>query len=89
MRDVYVLSDLVMKALAAACTLLLAIAVSSLNSMNSEIKDLAKSVNELTVSSTVVIQSQKSIEHRLQKIEAEAETIRTRLRVIELLKKEK
>jgi chemotaxis protein CheY-P-specific phosphatase CheC len=74
------ISDLVVKALCGACTILLGVAVNSLNSMNAEIKDLSRSVNALTVSSTVVIESQKAIELRLTKLENEDERIRNRLR---------
>lgn len=85
------ISDLIVKALCGACTILLGIAVNSLNSMNSEIKDLSQSVNALTVSSTVVIETQKAIELRITKLENEDERIRNRLRdttvEMEVLKK--
>lgn len=73
-------SDLVVKALCGACTILLGIAVNSLNSMNHEIKELSTSVNALTVSSTVVLESQKAVIIRLEKLESEDERIRNRLR---------
>lgn len=74
------ISDLVVKALCGACTILLGIAVNSLNSMNGEIKELAQSVNALTVSSTVVTEGQKTIGSRLDKLEAEDERLRDRLK---------
>lgn len=84
-------SDLVVKALCGAATILLGIAVNSLSAMNTEIKELSKSVQELAVSSTVVAEAQKTTKNRLSKIEAEAEKNRNLLRdisvEIEVLKK--
>lgn len=90
-KEIDWITDLILKGFVGVSTVLLGIAVNSLNSMNSEIKELADSVNSLTVSSTIVIQSQKSIEIRLTKQEAENEMIRNRLRdlivEIEVMKK--
>lgn len=73
-------SDLIVKALCGACTILLAIAVNSLNSMNSEIKDLSKSINQLSISSSVVSESQKTILIRVEKLEIETEKMRNMIR---------
>jgi septal ring factor EnvC (AmiA/AmiB activator) len=75
-------SDLLLKALCAACTILLGIAVSSLQSMNQEIKQLSKSVADLSVSSSVIIEAQKRTDTRIEKMEAEDERIRDKLRDI-------
>jgi hypothetical protein len=73
-------SDLVVKALCGACTLLLGVAVNSLSSMNDEIRTLSKSVNELSINSTIVLEAQKAVDSRLTKLENEDERIRNRLR---------
>lgn len=90
------ISDLLVKGLVGAATILLGIAVNSLNAMNGEIKELAQSVNTLTVSSTVVLEAQKVVEKRLDKIELSQEKIQSKIReqdlrlvVIENLRKKR
>ena len=63
------ITDLLVKALCGAATILLSIAVASLEDLNTEIKSLANSVNELTVTSSVVIETQKTLNARLEKLE--------------------
>jgi hypothetical protein len=65
-------SDLVVKALCGACTILLAVAVSSLQSMNTEIKTLSQNVFELSSQSKVLSVTILNLEKRLDKLEAEA-----------------
>lgn len=84
-------SDLVVKCLCGACTVLLSIAVSSLQSMNGEIKQLSQSISDLSVSSSIIIESQKRAETRLDKLEAADELTKNKLRdviiKVELLEK--
>lgn len=75
-------SDLIVKALCGACTILLGVAVTSLQSMNQEIKHLSKSIADLSVSSSIISESQKRTDGRLDKLESEDERIRNRLRDI-------
>jgi septal ring factor EnvC (AmiA/AmiB activator) len=63
------ISDLVIKALCGACTILLAVAVSSLQSMNSEIKTLSENVFELSSQSKVLNVTIANLERRLEKLE--------------------
>jgi septal ring factor EnvC (AmiA/AmiB activator) len=67
------ISDLVVKALCGACTILLAVAVSSLQSMNTEIKSLSTNVYELSSQSKVVHVTLQTLEKRLDKVERDAE----------------
>jgi chromosome segregation ATPase len=73
------ISDLILKALSAAITILLGVAVSSLQSMNTEIKELNISVNNLTTESRVVSSTIESLAHRLSKVEAEQEKLRDKI----------
>lgn len=75
-------SDLIVKALCGACTILLSIAVTSLQNMNQEIKQLSKSIADLSVSSSVIIEAQKRTDGRLDKLENEDERLRNRIRDI-------
>lgn len=75
-------SDLIVKALCGACTILLGIAVTSLQSMNQEIKQLSQSIADLSVSSSVIIEAQKRTDGRLDKLENEDERLRNRIRDI-------
>lgn len=70
------ISDLVIKALCGACTILLAVAVSSLQSMNSEIKQLSANVFELSSQSKVINVTMQVQEKRLDKLEAELERLK-------------
>jgi phage shock protein A len=69
--DISWISDLVVKALCGACTILLAIAVASLQSMNSEIKALSSSVFELSSQSKVLNVTIANLEKRLERLESE------------------
>jgi chemotaxis protein CheY-P-specific phosphatase CheC len=73
------LSDLMLKALCGAITILLGVAVSSLQSMNAEIKELNVSVNNLSTESRVVSSTIESLAHRVSKVEAEQEKIREKI----------
>lgn len=72
-------TDLLVKALCGAATILLSIAVASLEDLNSEIKSLADSVNELTITSSVVIETQKTLNARLEKLESQKESLNDKL----------
>jgi uncharacterized 2Fe-2S/4Fe-4S cluster protein (DUF4445 family) len=67
------ISDLVIKALCGACTILLGVAVSSLQSMNHEIKILSENVFELSSQSKVIGVTIHNLEKRLDKMEADIE----------------
>jgi septal ring factor EnvC (AmiA/AmiB activator) len=66
-------SDVITKAMFAACTVLLGIAVNSLQSMNKEIKDLSASVFELSSQSKVLNVTIANLERRLDKLEHASE----------------
>lgn len=65
------ISDLVIKALCGACTILLGVAVSSLQSMNTEIKVLSQNVFELSSQSKVINVTISALEKRMDKLEEE------------------
>jgi phage shock protein A len=69
--DISWISDLVVKALCGACTILLAIAVTSLQSMNDEIKSLSANVFELSSQSKVLNVTIANLEKRLEKLEGQ------------------
>ena len=71
-------SDIVVKAMCGACTILLAVAVSSLQSMNNEIKTLSHSVMELSSQSKVINVQLLSQEKRLDKIELEIDKMKSK-----------
>lgn len=71
-------SDIVVKVLCGACTILLGVAVSSLQSMNTEIKQLSHNVFELSSQSKVINVQMISQEKRLDKIESELEKIKAK-----------
>ena len=73
------ISDLMLKALCGAITILLGVAVSSLQSMNAEIKELNVSVNSLSTESRVVSSTIESLAYRVSKVEAEQEKIREKI----------
>ena len=64
-------NDIITKGLMAAATILLGIAVNSLQSMNKEIKDLSTSVFELSSQSKVLNVTIANLERRLDKLEQE------------------
>jgi chromosome segregation ATPase len=72
-------SDLLMKLMCVMITGFLGVAVSSLQSMNSEIKELNVSVNNLSTESRVVSSTIESLAHRLARVESEQEKIRERI----------
>jgi len=72
-------SDLVLKAMCGACTILLSIAVNSLSSMNNEIKSLSANVFELSTQSKIIALSINSIEKRVEKLEVENDKIKEKL----------
>lgn len=73
------ISDLLVKALCGAATILLGVAVSSLNSMNVEIKNLNKSINDLSSQSSVIVTTIGVMGKRLDKIENDSETMRLKM----------
>ena len=66
-------SDIVVKLLCGACTVLLGVAVSSLQSMNTEIKTLSENVFELSSQSKVLNVTIQNMEKRLDKLERNEE----------------
>lgn len=62
-------SDIVVKLLCGACTIMLGVAVNSLQSMNSEIKALSENVFELSSQSKVLNITIVNLEKRLDKLE--------------------
>jgi len=67
------ISDLVVKALCGACTILLAIAVTSLQSMNLEIKELNKSISDVSSQSRVILNTIEMMQKRIEKLEVQEE----------------
>jgi len=67
------ISDLVVKALCGACTILLAVAVTSLQSMNLEIKELNKSISEVSSQSRVILNTIEMMQKRIEKLEGQEE----------------
>lgn len=80
-NDIRFASDIIVKALCGVCTILLGIAVQSINTMSEEIKELSVSVNALSVSSSLVVATQKTLHERLVKMEAENERLKELFRV--------
>jgi phage shock protein A len=64
-------SEIITKGLMGAATVLLAIAVSSLQSMSAEIKDLSANVYELSSQSKVLNVTILNLEKRVEKLEQE------------------
>lgn len=62
-------SDIVVKLLCGACTIMLGVAVNSLQSMNTEIKTLSENVFELSSQSKVLNITIQSMEKRLDRLE--------------------
>lgn len=62
-------SDLIIKALCGACTILLAVAVHSLQSMSAEIKVLSTNVYELSSQSQLLAATLNHLEKRIEKME--------------------
>lgn len=69
-------SDIVTKAMYGAITVLLAIAVNSLQNMSAEIKALSAHVFDLSAQSKVLIVTLDNLEHRIAKIEADTEKLK-------------
>lgn len=69
-------SDIVTKAMYGAITVLLAIAVNSLQSMSAEIKALSAHVMELSAQSKVLIVNLANLERRLEKLENDTERLK-------------
>ena len=72
------ISDLVVKALCGACTLLLAFAVHSLNSMNAELKDLSTNVFELSSHTKVMNVTLDTLKEKIKKLEDDVEILKSR-----------
>lgn len=72
------ISDLIVKALCGACTLLLAFAVHSLNSMNAEIKDLSSNVYELSSNTKVMTANMDTLKEKIHKLEKDVEALQGR-----------
>lgn len=68
-------SDIVVKLLCGACTIMLGVAVNSLQSMNSEIKALSENVFDLSSQSKVLNITIQNLEKRLDRLEARQEKI--------------
>jgi len=66
-------NDILTKAMLASCTILIAIAVSSLQSMSHEIKELSANVFELSSQSRVLNVTIANLERRLDKLEHASE----------------
>ena len=62
-------SDIVVKLLCGACTIMLGVAVNSLQSMNTEIKTLSENVFELSSQSKVLNITIQSMAKRLDRLE--------------------
>jgi hypothetical protein len=73
------ISDLFLKVMCTMITAFLGVAVSSLQSMNAEIKELNVSVNNLSTESRVVSSTIESLAYRVSKVEAEQEKIREKI----------
>lgn len=69
-------SDIVVKVLCGACTILLGVAVNSLQSMNTEIKQLSENVFELSSQSKVLNVTLLAQEKRIDRLEMELEKVR-------------
>lgn len=69
-------SDIVLKAMAGAITVLLGIAVSSLQNMSHEIKELSANVYDLSAQSKVLIVNLADLERRMNKLEQDIEKIK-------------
>ena len=68
-----------LKVMCTMITAFLGVAVSSLQSMNAEIKELNVSVNNLSTESRVVSSTIESLAYRVSKVEAEQEKIREKI----------
>ncbi len=75
-NDISWVSDIFVKLLCGVSTVLLGVAVSSLQSMNTEIKQLSANVFELSSQSKVINVTVIAQEKRLDKMEAEIEVIK-------------
>ena len=75
-RDIDWFSDLVIKVLCVAATALLGVAVSSLQSMNAEIKELSSHVFDLSSHTKVLNVSVETLKERIVKLELEVERLR-------------
>lgn len=91
-NDIRFASDIIVKALCGVCTILLGIAVQSINTMHQEIKELSISVHALSLSSSLVVATQKTLHERIVKIESDNERLKEMLRIqtidIAIIKKE-
>jgi cell shape-determining protein MreC len=74
-RDIDWFSDLVIKVLCVAATALLGVAVSSLQSMNAEIKELSTNVYELSSNTKVMNVSIESLKERIERMEHDIEKL--------------
>lgn len=74
-REIDWISDLIVKALCGACTILLAVAVSSLQSMNAEIKELSTNVYELSSNTKVMTVTMDSLKEKIHKLEKDVEAL--------------
>lgn len=72
-------SDLIMKLMCGVCTILLSIAVNSLDSMRGEIKLLSQNVSELGAQSKVLVITISNLERRLEKVENDNEKLKEKI----------
>jgi uncharacterized small protein (DUF1192 family) len=70
------LTDIAVKVFAGASTILLGVAVSSLQSMNAEIKELSNHVFDLSSHTKVLNVSVETLKERIVKLESEVERLR-------------
>lgn len=76
--DIDWISDLIVKALCGACTILLGVAVHSLQSMNAEIKDLSDNVFELSSHTKVMNVTLETLKEKIKKLEDDVEILKSR-----------
>lgn len=69
------LSDIAVKVFAGASTILLGVAVSSLQSMNAEIKELSHNVFDLSSHTKVMNVSIETLKERIERMEADIERL--------------
>lgn len=73
------IGDIITKLMCGVCTILLSIAVNSLDAMKTEIKTLSQNVFELGAQSKVLVITISNIERRLDKLEAENDKLNEKI----------
>lgn len=77
--DKHWIADIFMKILFGVCTVLLSIAVNSLDSMKTEIKSLSTNVFDLSSQSKVIMITINNMEKRIDRLEIENEKVKEKL----------